>query len=647
MNTKDESPAIGAPVIALGRPSTQLGNLSDRQFLQCVHWRKSANRELVQAAARGEINAFVQRLWQQFPKPATAGKSSKKNSPAAHNLEAAEYFHVAPSQPLRDLLEKSFAARDTTKPTKSAPQQQHLTAREQQTLDAFLQEIRTRRRKVTLVDLQGLTELLLQTSDVFDGPTFFQLWRATLAAACGFVQEYQGRSDGDPALTADEQLLIEGELPWRLGLLFRDIKGAPKLSKRGKKVIRRELEERTDGDGTPHATLLPHMGYWLAGLIRCGQWANRFGATLWDDDSTIRFNDLLEHSIRLYRPSGHWALSNGFAAPPQTLFEAASQLAGSDFKIGDLSFAWEGQKPPRVNGKSKSKKSTRTRSSKRIQLEPSSQSDWADLACLRNGWEAECDSIVVNYNGEFPQIDFSVLGRTLFRGNWGLAIHVDGKPVEVKPQWTAICWNSDHDSDYLEIQQTFASGGRIERQVWLSRTSHFAILADSLSGFTGERIEYTSRLPLAAGAEQHPDNGDRETRIKCGPTLARVFPLYLPQDRLYSTPGGCGLFRDELVMKQVAGGSGLYAPVLLDWHPDRRRKAVQWRQLTVTEDGRILRGETAAGFRAKLGNQHLLAYRRLRNAGEPHTLLGFQTLDESVIGSFDKHGDVTPLLMVK
>jgi len=91
----------------------------------------------------------------------------------------------------------------------------------------------------------------------------------------------------------------------------------------------------------------------------------------------------------------------------------------------------------------------------------------------------------------------------------------------------------------------------------------------------------------------------------------------------------------------------LYAPVVLDWHPDRRRKAVQWRKLTVTEDGRILPGDAAAGFRVKVGEQHLLAYRKLQKTEQPHSVLGYQTFDETVLGQFDKDGDVTPLLLVE
>ena len=101
------------------------------------------------------------------------------------------------------------------------------------------------------------------------------------------------------------------------------------------------------------------------------------------------------------------------------------------------------------------------------------------------------------------------------------------------------------------------------------------------------------------------------------------------------------------MVKHVSAGSGLYAPVYFDWHPDRRRKPAQWRQLTVTEDGRILRGDAAAGFRVRIGQHHLLAYRKLKKTDQPHSVLGFQTADETVLGRFDKNGDVTPLLLVE
>ncbi|WP_145374645.1 hypothetical protein [Symmachiella dynata] len=640
MSKTDQSGSAATSVVAFGRSMGGVANLSDTAFLQSIQWRKSADADLVRAARKGDVSAFTARLLQCLPAESPPTKSTKKRPAIQGGLATAEYLPAPPAKPLRELLHTSNG-HFTRKTGKS-------TAVEAASLAEVLNSVAQKNYKTSPADLHALTELIACNGASLEQATLFLLWRTTLAAACEFTNDPSTTDEGDPAQTADEQLLQAGELPWRVGLLFGDVKGSTKIRRRGRKVIRRELEDRTDGDGTPHATLLPRLGYWLAALVRSGQWANRFQATLWDDDLSMLFNDLLEQAIRLYRPSDSWAMSNGFSASPRSLFRAASQLAGSEFKIADLAFAWDQAPSNTRKRKAKSKKSASASTKPRLKkLAPSSQSDWANLACLRSDWETECDSIVVDHNGQFPQIDMTVLGRALINGNWDLKIQVDGKPVSVKRQWTAICWNTDEDGDYIELQQTFASGGRVERQIWLSRSTHSAMFADSLTGFSGKQIEYSSRLPLSDALDTQSDSGDRETRLKDGPILTRVFPLFLPQDRVHGTPGGCGIFGDDLVLKHVAAGQGLYAPIVLDWHPDRRRKPVQWRKLTVTEDGRILPGDVSAGYRVRLGEQHLLAYRKLQKSDLPQTVLGFQTFDETVLGQFDKNGDVTPLLLVE
>ena len=100
-------------------------------------------------------------------------------------------------------------------------------------------------------------------------------------------------------------------------------------------------------------------------------------------------------------------------------------------------------------------------------------------------------------------------------------------------------------------------------------------------------------------------------------------------------------------MKQVAQGEGLFAPLLLDWHPNRTRAEAQWRSLTVTEDGRVITPDIAAGHRLKLGDLQLLVFRSLKSTGKSRAVLGHHTNNETVIGRVDKKGDIDPILLVE
>ncbi len=650
MALTEQSSANGQNVLAFGEYSPGLSALSDSEFLGSVRWRSATDRDLVRAARDGDVRKFAKR-WLKTAIPSGRGDQTPSGPSDGLLLSRQEYFssqyHPAVVELLQYIAKGGQHRPQRPKSKKSPKAAQSVISVDQKLFGSNWTKLTAGERSPAAADLHGMLQLLSLPNISWDHEPWFRLWRTALTGVCNVLAIATSGRDGDPAIEADDELLLHGELPWQASLLFRDVKGAAKIRRAARKLIRCELEDRTDGDGTPHALLLPRLGYWLTSLIRCGQWADRFREELWDDDSSIRFNDLMQYAFRLYRPSGELALSNGFAADPQPLFQAASQLPGSDFKLSDVALlSLPGAKSSRNGKKAKPSKAYK-RISNRLKWDPSSQSDWADLACLRSNWQRESDSLVAEFHENLPQIDMAVLGRSLFRGTWDLQLSLDGEAIGFEPRWEAICWNSDEDGDYLEMQHLLPDGGRVERQIWLSRTSHFAVLADSMSGLAEGTLEYTARLPLADGLSVQSDSLTRECSVKTGPVLTRIYPLFLPQDRVYSTPGGCGSYEDALVLKHAGAGGGLYVPLVLDWHPGRRRKSCQWRQLTVTEDGRILSGDAAAGFRVQVGPLHLFAYRKLRSTEHPHSVLGYQTTDETVIGDFDRDGDVSPLLLVE
>ena len=128
---------------------------------------------------------------------------------------------------------------------------------------------------------------------------------------------------------------------------------------------------------------------------------------------------------------------------------------------------------------------------------------------------------------------------------------------------------------------------------------------------------------------------------------ARLFPLAIPQDRVLSTPHQLSVEGNEIVLKQVAEGEGLFAPLLFVWHPERTRVDATWRTLTVTEDGKVVGPDVGVGYRLKLGDFQLMISRSLKKTGFSRACLGHHTFNETVIAKFDANGDVEPILMVE
>ena len=146
--------------------------------------------------------------------------------------------------------------------------------------------------------------------------------------------------------------------------------------------------------------------------------------------------------------------------------------------------------------------------------------------------------------------------------------------------------------------------------------------------------------------EAGTDRVTRELTLANERLCARIFPIFLEQDRVISAPGGC-TFDDGGVLLELSATGGAYAPVVIDWHPDRTMEPVDWQRLTVTELRRTLPSDHAAASRVRFGTQQLLVYRSLKNTSELRAVLGHHTGNETVIAGITHKGNVDPIALVE
>jgi hypothetical protein len=379
---------------------------------------------------------------------------------------------------------------------------------------------------------------------------------------------------------------------------------------------------------------------WLAPLIRITRLARAFDGRLWSRDQEELLKSVVERAIPLCRPDGRAALSNGLKLQPLAVLNAAAETCGLA-EAGPV-----GSYLRSVKRMIAGKPVARARADGIVSM-PSNQSDFARFALLRSDWTIKADSVALAHHRKFPQLDVTASGRPLIHGDWTIQVNIDGAHVELAEEWSCVCWQSDPDADYIELQMVGPGNLRIERIVMLSRTQRFLLLADSISGARRGRIEYRSQLPLGSGVQPRMDVPTREIQLTMKGFRARAFPLAVPQDRVISTPHDFSGTEGQLTLTQIADGEGLFAPLILDWDAGRSRGAAQWRTLTVTEDGRVIGGDIAAGHRLKVNELQLLVFRSLKSTGHSRAVLGHHTWNETVVGRVDKHGDVEPFLMVE
>lgn len=666
--------------VCFGGNPVEFAGLPDDEFLQSIRWTRNAPASLSKAAKSGDVEEFCQALADHrcaahvnaglkraaafaAERPSLWSLSAFADSPrTAALVEIHQAFGSAEDRKKKKKrkteaisLNGTGSANGTGKPAKSKKKSQlsHVWNNAETALAEWL----AAGVPPLPFELLLLNEMLLGNGRHLSIPLRWRLWRTALVGSLELTEQLP-EPEGSQS-TDEQRLLIAGELPFQVGLLFAGVKGAAALQRLGAKLLTTELLDSTDTDGTPQAQRIQRLPLWLASLVRAKQWADGFGETLFTKEGAERYRELIRVVAPLCRADGRIALGNGVfngdeSTPITRLLVSASLSAGFAKKSNPMRYLSAVEKHAATGGGTKrpSLRSTEKADSKKSAKKkdrdkpPVAQSDWAQLACLRSDWSLAADTLVVAHDGGLPRIELSAGGVPLISGVWDIALSLNDEPVDTSGDWSCSCWFSDKDADYIELQNTLDNGTVIDRQVLLSRNDHFALLADCISTGTDARMEYAQRLPTLENVAIEADVPTRECRLKQNGVVARAFPLALDADRVRSTPGSFGNEGGRLELSQSAIG-GLYAPLLLDWSPKRTRAYAEWRRLTVAEDGKKLTSADASGHRIRLGNQHLFIFRNLTKGRFSRSVLGQHTNHESVIGRFAKDGQVAPILLVE
>lgn len=292
--------------------------------------------------------------------------------------------------------------------------------------------------------------------------------------------------------------------------------------------------------------------------------------------------------------------------------------------------------------------------------EPGWSEERARLAVMLPEWDVRRGRVAIDYSGTTSRIEISSGKRPLIAGVWTAELLQNGQRVEATSDWSDVCWYSDDDVHYLELEQSFAGGVKVQRQIMLLRDDACLMLADAVIGSdTAAPLEYVSHLPLVSTAHVEEERETRELTIVDGKPRAVVYPLGLNEWRMGPAPGTLRAVDAEVSSdteaKEAAGlriesrmrGMGrLYSALWFDF--DRKRMSLDrtWRQLTVAESLRLLQPHEAAGYRIQAGDDQWLVYRSL-SGQRNRTLLGKNLVSDFFCGRFNgSDGFVEELIAV-
>ncbi|MGH7129878.1 MAG: hypothetical protein ACREJB_08980, partial [Planctomycetaceae bacterium] len=284
--------------LAFCEPGVVVDSWDDADLLRAVRWKRSAPQPLRAACAAGDVAAFTEHLhrhWLALHR--RMSKAASKHAPPLPVLWSRLAWPA--SERARELLDlcESLAAKDDQakrKPRKESTVSHNGRHSPRRAIDRLRDWVGAVEPDAPLspCELAALLDLWPLAVRDDDAALAWRLWRSALVATAEL-----SRSLDDPAAACgearDQTLIVRGELPWRAGLLFADLKRSGRPRRAGRSFLTRELDDRTDDDGTLHAELGERMPLWLAPLVRSAEWAARFDEPLFKGRAAARFRSLL------------------------------------------------------------------------------------------------------------------------------------------------------------------------------------------------------------------------------------------------------------------------------------------------------------------------------------------------------------------
>jgi hypothetical protein len=363
----------------------------------------------------------------------------------------------------------------------------------------------------------------------------------------------------------------------------------------------------------------------------------------WSKKAGNQYEWLVRNALRLARHDGsHVFSANGRPWEEPTagawsaeLFAAALATGGDEDDRDIAALALPGRK-----------KADAKRVRRSALPEAALHSEWAAVTVLRTGWERSDPRLIAVWPEGTVRVELACGKDVLFSGTWDLEVRADGDLLAPRGNWDEVCWVSDDDIDYLELEIDLDGGLSVQRHMALAREDRILLVADSILGGEPRELEYRGRLPLAEGIAWVPAEETREGFLVGTKRQASVLPLALPEWRIEPGSGELEATGAGLELRRKTAGRSLFAPLLLDLDPLRVKRPLTWRRLTVGENMEILPDDVAVGYRVMAGQEQWLLYRSLAEPGN-RTLLGHNLISSMLVGRFDEDGEVETLVEIE
>jgi len=438
--------------------------------------------------------------------------------------------------------------------------------------------------------------------------------------------------------------LLSVELPITLNLQFPELAVVNLLWAKSIDDWKVILDQVADGNGMPTHWFTNEFTAVMGSWTRCSKLARYMERSALEGDSEDHFNWAIGQVLRLMRKDGSQLLSKQQTSPEDgAMVDQMLQLAADNDD-------WQAAKLccPALPVSSKSHKYDQIKEDRLA--DPADESEWSKVAILRSKWKNKSDKLAVDFGGRDVQIELEN-GRSWLGGALETEVLVDGKSVQLDSTWSQLCWFSDNEVVYLEIQNELEGGlGAIQRQFLVSRDYRFCFISDSVTlndkaSANQHKIEHHWKLPMAADVTFHPEKETNEGHLLSGKHRLNVLPITLPEWRVEFSRGSLATENSQVLTKYTVPASGLFQGLLIDLDHRRSRQPVTWRQLTVGENLEPVTIDKAVGFRVQLDRMQFLIYRSIAPI-VGRTFMGQNHFCDFYLGHFNADGNCADLLKI-
>ena len=399
----------------------------------------------------------------------------------------------------------------------------------------------------------------------------------------------------------------------------------------------------------------------VASLIRSRWAADSVGARKWYPPQRRALAKLQSILLHLTDSTGHAMLDQSEASRHDVEFWTSLMRLCKEHKKVQLAAAVA---LPDEVGKHQGFKPAKIRKNKANDARlPKSSCYWekSHIVSMRRNWRKSDCQLALDFSGDSIWLDLcDESGKRIFSGDWDIAIEYRGKPVNIDVAWNEVCWFSDDDVDYLELECDLEGTCTIYRQVMLMRQEGMVYMADSVMGnpqdtkadwksiSTWTLDPSVSFQPQAKSNEGRIErhSHDEQTNQDANEPVALLLPLSLPEWRRGTTQGSLQGAPGKIMLEARTTRTRLLSSMLVSVGSKCRNPKYTWRTLTVAENLHKVSDDVAQGCRVQIGDDQWVFYRSLAPCLR-RTLMGLHLSMEFYAGRFMKDdGTYEPLVEV-